>query len=159
MCHVCAGASVRSEGDGSIFAGLGSTTYTLFDTAPWLGTEENKHQFLQSLKYPNALAQANFFHPTMIFNDPLHVVYRGFGPSFISSCIVALVRSGFFGSGKLQTCYDQAYADATNFAAHLNLDRLSIDEFSRSTLGLEDLYPELACKGADCKTLIYWMAS
>jgi len=158
MCHICKTASVRSEGDGRLHTGRNSTTYCNFFQTSWETTTETKEEFVASLTRPNDLALWESFHNSLILNDPLHVVYRGFAPSFVSSALLLLVESKFFGNGVLQQQYDAAYDAATQFIKRSGLETLSLEEFTRSSIGLEDGYPEMNTKGADIKSLIFWVA-
>lgn len=101
-----------------------------------------------------------FFSNSLIHNDPLHVIFRGFAPSFVSSAIVIAVKAHAFGRGLVQDNYNNAFESAARFAKVKGYDKLSLTEFSRSNLGLElGEYPEVSCKGADVKTLIFWVES
>jgi hypothetical protein len=157
---VCTLASVKTAGDAYLSCASSSTTYTnAFDPA-WVDSLETMEQFLSSLPFPNALATSSIFDNSLIHNDPLHVIFRGFAPSFISSAIVIAVKAHAFGRGLLQDNYDNAFESAARFAKEKGYGALSITEFSRSNLGLElGCYPEISCKGADVKTLIFWMES
>ena len=158
MCHICKSASIRSVGDGPLHTGPNSTTYCNFFQTSWETTTETNAEFIASLPRPNALCLWESFHNSLIFNDPLHVVYRGFAPSFVSSLLVLLVGKQFFGHGKLQQQYDAAYDAAAQFLKQSGLEPLSLEEFTRASIGLDDGYPEMNAKGADIKSLIYWSA-
>ena len=160
MCHLCTLASVKTVGDTCLSCASSSTTYTNTFEPAWLDSKETQEQFLSSLPFPNALATSTIFDNSLIHNDPLLVIFRGFAPSFVSSAIVIAVKAHAFGRDRLQANYDNAFASATRFAKEKGYDALSITEFSRSNLGLElGEYPEISCKGADVKTLMFWIAS
>ena len=159
MCHICKSASVRSVGDGRLHTGPNSTTYCNFFQTSWETTTETQDEFIASLPRPNDLAVWESFHKSLIFNDPLHVVYRGFAPSFVSSALMLLVESKFFGLGVLQQQYDAAYYAAGQFIKQSGLEALSLEDFTRASIGLDDGYPEMNAKGADIKSLIFWVAS
>lgn len=135
-----------------------STAFPNFSDPGWLGSEETLPEFISSLPFPNALTRAPYFDNFLIMNDPLHVIFRGIAPSFVSSTIALAARTGHWGAGDIQSRFDVGFAAAREFARRKGYDAISLDEFSKSTLGLEDPYPEINCKGADVKTLIFWLA-
>lgn len=157
---MCTLASVKTVGDTFLSCTSSSTTYVKAFEPAWIDSIETLEQFQSSLPFPNALATSSFFSNSLIHNDPLHVIFRGFGPSFVSSAIVIAVKGHAFGRGLVQDNYNNAFESAARFAKEKGYDKLSLTEFSRSNLGLElGEYPEISCKGADVKTLIFWVES
>ncbi len=103
---------------------------------------------------------AEYFDNTFILNDPLHVVYRGFAPDFVASGVMQMLRAGFWGQSNQQSRMDSAFNDAKAWVKQHRHEPLSINEFTKATLGLaEGGYPELHAKGHDVKTLVFWLAT
>ena len=86
------------------------------------------------------------FSNSLIFDDTLHVAYRGFAPDFVASALICMFGRGL----ALQTACNMA-ADWARAHGHY----LSIEEFSLS----EDKYPSLNAKGWEVKLLCLWIAA
>ena len=137
----------------------GSFAYTDVFNPQWLSSKETVHEFRASLPIPNPLADAPFFSNLLILSDPLHVLWRGFCPSFVASSIVKLSRKGLWGMGNQQDRWDLAYKSATAFVKRGRRDQLAVDEFTPASMGFSEGYPEMNAKGADIKTLCYWLVN
>ena len=94
MCHICKLASVKSPGDGNYLKGASSTTYTDVFGRGWAGSDESLLEFRESLVNANRLVTASYFHNTFMFNDPLHVIYKGCAVAFVTSSILFMARAG-----------------------------------------------------------------
>ena len=147
MCHVCKAASLHS-----------TTSYTnVFPGSGWWGTNETHSEFLASLDKPNRLAQSVHFRNHMIFNDTLHVVYRGYLPEFVGSAIMELAKEKFWSTGSLQANLDAAFRSCKLFLESTKLGQLSLDDFSKSSLDGEEGFPSLPGKGHDAKLVALWL--
>ena len=100
---------------------------------------------MASLKHPSPIVQLKGFSNSLIYDDVLHVAYRGFGPEFIASALCDV-----FGKARLTDAFELSRTWAR---AH-DLE-LSIDEFVLS----EDKFPSLNAKGADIKVLSKWLVA
>ena len=61
--------------------------------------------------------------------------------------------------GNLQDRWDLAYESAAAFARRASRDKLSVEEFTPASMGFSEGYPEMNAKGADVKTLCYWLVN
>ena len=106
-------------------------------------------EFLSTMnlqRHPSPLLRLPGFSNCLVWDDTLHVAYRGFAADFIGSALVDL-----FGRGTALTrAFDLAHA----WTAYCNVT-LSIDEFSIS----DDKFPMLNAKAWDIKLLCMWLAS
>ncbi|CAE7229078.1 unnamed protein product [Symbiodinium sp. CCMP2592] len=100
---------------------------------------------MNSLQVPPPLVSMDGFSNSLIYDDTLHVAYRGFGPDFVASALVCMFGRGM----ELQRACNMAadWARSHNYY-------LSIDEFSLS----DDKFPALNAKGWEVKLLCLWMA-
>ena len=101
---------------------------------------------MQSLPVPPPLVDLPGFTNALMFDDTLHVAWRGFAADFLASSLVQM-----FGKGaELQKACDMAdhWARARGYA-------LSIDDFSFS----DDRFPSLNAKGYEIKLLCLWLVA
>ena len=101
---------------------------------------------MQSIRYPSPLVSMVGFSNALIWNDTLHVAWRGFAPDFVASALAEL-----FGRGAKLIMASEL---ARSWAVSRGLE-LSTDEFSLS----DDKHPSLNAKGHDVKILCLWLAS
>ena len=99
---------------------------------------------MRSLKYPSPILQMHGFSNRLIWDDVLHVAWRGFAADFVASVLVDMFGKG----GALLRAHDLA----KHWAKWRGLE-LALDEFSLS----EDAYPSLNAKGNDIKMLCLWL--
>ena len=99
---------------------------------------------MATIPFPCPLLQLNNFTNRMVWDDTLHVAYRGFAPNFVAAALGDL-----FGRG-------QALTKACSMAhawARLRGHELSLDELSLS----DERFPSLNAKGWDVKLLCIWL--
>ena len=84
------------------------------------------------------------FHPRLIWDDVLHVNYRGFAPDYLGSCLLDI-----FGN-KLDVALDLARLWRKSRSLKLECDELVLAEGGYATLN---------CKGHDARILILFMVS
>ena len=101
---------------------------------------------MRSLKYPSPLVGLENFSNRLVWDDTLHVAFRGFAPDYIASSLVDL-----FGKGQ---ALNKAFEAALSWA-HWHGHPLSCDEFSLS----DDKFPSLNAKAWDCKVLSLWLVT
>ena len=101
---------------------------------------------MRAMRHPSPLVALERFSNRLIFDDTLHVAYRGFAPNFIAAALIDV-----FGRGQSLT---RAFVMALSWA-RIRGHELSLDEFALS----EDKYPSLNAKGWDCKILCLWLAT
>jgi hypothetical protein len=147
ICHICKEASLHS-----------TTSFTnVFPGSGWWGTDETHAEFLGSLSAPNRLALSMHFRNFMIYNDTLHVIYRGFLPEFLGSAIMELAHAKFWNNGTLQFNLDEAFRRCKLFLQSTKLGQLSLDDFSKISFDGEFGFPSLAGKGHDAKLVALWL--
>ncbi|CAE7623014.1 unnamed protein product [Symbiodinium sp. CCMP2592] len=103
-------------------------------------------QTMKNLAVPPPIVDLPGFSNALIFDDTLHVAWRGFAADFLASSLINI-----FGKGAaLQKACDMAgqWAKARGYS-------LSIDEFSLS----EERFPSLNAKGYEIKLLCVWLAA
>ena len=159
MCHICNVASTKSRNEGVFHTGPGNTTYSnVFE--PVFDTLESHEDFIASLTMPNKLALFSGFKNCMIFNDPLHVIYRGFLPEFLGSVLLDLAMSHYFAPSKtIQINLDVAYQRCAAFLQRHGLGSLSLDDFTKEGLDDEYGFASLPGKATDAKLVCHWLAS
>lgn len=93
--------------------------------------------------FVSPLMELEGFHPLLIFNDPLHVAYRGFVPDFLASAFQCL-----FPDADVLLEHIRDYCRVNNWC-------IGLDEIAYTT---ENGYPSLNCKGYDAKILALFLA-
>ena len=104
------------------------------------------YRAMKNLAVPPPIVDLPGFSNALIFDDTLHVAWRGFAADFLASSLIDM-----FGKGAaLQKTCDMAghWAKARGYS-------LSIDEFSLS----DDRFPSLNAKGYEIKLLCVWLAA
>ena len=99
---------------------------------------------MESLRFPSPLVFVQGFTNHMIWNDTLHVAYRGFAPEFAAGVLVDI-----FGRGEKLT----AAASLVHTWAKLHGHPLSMDLFALS----DEKFPSLNAKGFDLKIICLWL--
>ena len=157
MCYMCKGASASTWQDARLFATHDCNIYTnVWPNNPWQHTLESHAEFLQSLPFPNELAQNPMFRNWMLHSDLLHVLYRGVLAQFLGSVIVFLAGQKFWNSKGLAENLQVAYRGCVDFLASRGC-RVSLDEFTLDNLRGEHGYPELPGKATDGKMISFWI--
>ncbi|CAE7426316.1 unnamed protein product, partial [Symbiodinium sp. CCMP2456] len=137
-------ASTEDPRDGPTYLAAGSVHYlNLHPDSGWRDSDEFR-QTMSSLQVPPPIVNMDGFTNSLIFDDTLHVAYRGFAPDFLASTLICI-----FGRG-------MALQAACNMAGDWARARgyyLSIDEFSLS----DDKFPSLNAKGWEIKLLCLWI--
>ena len=99
---------------------------------------------MRAMPFPSPVISMTGFSNRLIWDDSLHVAYRGFAADWVGSVLVDL-----FGRGNALV---EAAASATWWAkSHGHV--LSIDEFS-----FDESYPSINAKAWDVKLLCQWLA-
>ena len=99
---------------------------------------------MRAMPFPSPVISMPGFSNRLIWDDSLHVAYRGFAADWVGSVLVDL-----FGRGNALV---EAAASATWWAkSHGHV--LSIDEFS-----FDESYPSINAKAWDVKLLCQWLA-
>jgi hypothetical protein len=96
----------------------------------------------------------------MIWNDTLHVIYRGFLPEFLGSALMELAAEKvWLPSRSLQDNLDRAYSMCRDFLSSSGLGRLSLDDFAKSSFDNDHNFPALPGKAQDSKLIALWLPS
>ncbi|CAE7652163.1 unnamed protein product, partial [Symbiodinium microadriaticum] len=101
---------------------------------------------MQSLPSPPPLVFMDGFTNALVFDDTLHVAWRGFAADFLASCLILIFGKGV---GLQRACENAGlWARARGYS-------LSIDEFSLS----DDKFPSVNAKGYEIKICCTWLAA
>lgn len=92
--------------------------------------------------------------PRILFGDPLHLIYLGFGRAFVGSLLKLLIKAGWFGDGKFEYQQELAFikfiAWCRKFKRSLALKSFDLHSAKR--------YEQSGGKGSDIKLMIVWLA-
>ncbi|CAE7679498.1 unnamed protein product [Symbiodinium sp. CCMP2592] len=103
-------------------------------------------QTMKNLAVPPPIVDLPGFSNALIFDDTLHVAWRGFAADFLASSLINI-----FGKGAAL----QKACDMAGLRAKARGYSLSIDEFSLS----EERFSSLNAKGYEIKLLCVWLAA
>ncbi|CAE7722926.1 unnamed protein product [Symbiodinium necroappetens] len=143
-------ASTEDPRDGATLLVSGSTHYlNVYDDSGWRFSDESQTEFcstMQSLPSPPPLVYMDGFTNALVFDDTLHVAWRGFAADFLASCLILIFGKGV---GLQRACENAGlWARARGYS-------LSIDEFSLS----DDKFPSVNAKGYEIKICCTWLAA
>ena len=99
------------------------------------------------LKFPSPVLKLGPFTNRLMWDDTLHVAWRGFAPDFLGSALVDQ-----FGRGAVLR---KACEAAWLWARSHNLE-IAVDEF---TFAEGEKFPSVNAKGWDVKNLCVWLAT
>ncbi|CAE7897476.1 unnamed protein product, partial [Symbiodinium necroappetens] len=143
-------ASTCDPLDGKTFLACGSTHYLNNNVdSGWHGSEESLQEFMatmQGLPFPSPLVSMPGFSNRLIWDDSLHVAYRGFAADWVGSVIVDIFGRGTAALVEAHEC--------ASWWAKSHGYTLAIDDFS-----FDDGYPSILAKAWDVKLLCQWLVS
>ena len=99
---------------------------------------------MRGLHYPSPILNVAGFSNRLIWDDTLHVAFRGFAADYTASAIIDLFgRAGSTRASELLHSWSK-----------MNQLEISLDDFSFS----DDSYPSLNAKAWDIKLVCLWLA-
>ncbi len=137
MCHICKLASINSVSETAFYTGdaLNTTYSNVWPDAGWRGSTESHEEFQASLPIKNKLATSPYFRNFMMWNDPLHVMYRGILLSYVGSVLAHMAGCRFWvENGDMESNLSVAHDECNDWCGRCKLGYLSVDNFTTSNL-------------------------